>query len=425
MAYAFCSRGSVSHALPYHTQLHKLKPYCMSEAAVESVKETSIDLILEKIDETLDCKAGLFQSLGIKNGLTGLAVYQFAQYLCHRQQHHYNNGMSLIEKAFELLNQDYVSDKLFLEMAELGIAIIILQSNEVCEMDAEEVLQAFDEILSTHLDDCLHQKNFDPVIGGLSYGYYFLARSHTSPFATQKVADTVSAILQNRHYDSENHVYWKSKLFENDPVYVGISHGILGINLFLMNAAGNNKETIETVRSSCKYVQNTLLANGPVFFPVVHNKENGSDTYANNWCYGDPGTLYALFTCAQYLQDESLQQFCLEKLRACVTRERNDTYLIAGYGLVYGYAGLCMLYSRLYELTGEDFLLKAKKKMIANILNSFNEADEYLGYAGYWNQETAITNYSFSEGLIGIALVLMAERNPLIKQLYHPFYFVQ
>ena len=381
-------------------------------------------LILDAIHDRLEANKKAFTAIGVRYGTTGLCLYHFARALYLDRPEDAERGAAVLEHTFELLNAGYVSERLFHEMAEIGWAIETLKAAGIYDIDTNEVLNDFDELLLPRLEEAMEAGNFDPAIGAVSFGNYFVARMRSNPDLEPVVARLCDQLVHHSHLAPEGR-YWKSKLMNDDSVYIGLSHGIAGLNLFLIHAGkALGRDYRKLVSESCRFIVHSELKGEPVFFPVVHGKSNDAPIYANNWCYGDPGTLYGLMACAKYTGDEELEKFAQHRLRSCAFRERNETYLVAGYALLYGYAGLAMLYDNLASMTGQEFLNEAKRMIIERITGAFDPTDAYLGFRGYWNQEAAVTNYSFSEGMAGIAMLLMAETRPEIRQLYHPFYFI-
>ena len=389
-------------------------------------KKRTIINILSELNRKIFGNEEKFESIGIKYGIPGLCLYNFAYSSFIKSSAHLEKGNKLLQKSVELLNNDYFSQLLYNEMAELAWCVEICRETGFYEYDTNELLNDFDEILLGKMKEDIHEGNFDPAIGALSFGYYFLSRIPSSVSAKTIIVELCEALISLSH-KNERGVYWKSKLMKDDSVYLGLSHGIAGVIVFLIKAglAGIEFKNKEIISQAVHYLKSCIVEDKPVFFPVVEGKLNENDElYANNWCYGDPGTLYGLLVAAFYLNDKDLRFFCMEKFKLVTERDNGQTYLIAGYGLLYGYAGLCMLYNHCYKLTGETFFLKAYEKNLQKIIDGFNPEDEFLGYSGFWNQEIAVTNYSFAEGFIGISFLLMSHIEPAYDNFYKPLYYL-
>ena len=273
------------------------------------------------------------------------------------------------------------------------------------------------------MKDDLAEGNFDPATGALAYGFYFLERLSSRP-AVSNIIKELAEALENLSWKSERGRYWKSKLKQDDSVYLGISHGTAAILVFLSKAirAGVPINCFELVREASEYVVSHSRDNHATFFPVIVGESNDYHMHANNWCYGDPGTLYGLLQAALLLKDDRLRDFVLDKYKTVVKRENSETYLVAGYGLLYGNAGLAAMYRKCYEQTDAAFFAQAYNDQIRLLLDNYNPCDAVLGYKGYWNQEVEVTNYCMAEGLIGIALTLMGDKDRKMTCYFDPFF---
>jgi lantibiotic modifying enzyme len=220
--------------------------------------------------------------------------------------------------------------------------------------------------------------------------------------------------------------FWKSKLKGDDSVYLGISHGTAALIMFFQKAvmSGIDFNWRDLIASASGYVVNNEWKGQPTFYPVIVGEQDGYSIFANNWCYGDPGTLYGLLQASLWLNDDELKKYTLEKFSHVVKRHNDNVYLVAGYGLLYGNAGLAMLYRKCHKLTKESFFNDAYHEHLDLLLANYNSCADFLGYRGYWNQDMEVTNYSFSEGMIGIALTLMADRDASFADYYHPFFYM-
>lgn len=357
--------------------------------------------------------------------MAGYSLYNHAYGQLFNSEKHITRGARSLERAFDALNGNYVNQRLYNETAELGLSIEIAKDCNFFHEDTNEILSDFDELLSGIMIEDLETGNFDPAIGALSFGYYFLKRAQSDPKAIRHIT-TMCEHLQRLSRKSKRGLYWNSKLMDDDSIYLGISHGLASIIVFHYEAtkAGVRTDFSNLIRGASDYILSCELQNQPVIFPVVDGKDNGKNLFANNWCYGDPGTLYGLLLASQFLNDKSLYVYTIEKFKDVVRRQNGSTFLIAGYGLLYGYSGLAMLYKKCHDLTNESFFKEASDQYLSVIIKAFEPEDEFLGYKGYWNQEIAVTNYSFAEGLTGISLFLMSQIDPLYEKTYRPLYYL-
>jgi hypothetical protein len=381
------------------------------------------DDVLRALDQEIARNEDKFTILGYRYGVLSLSLYYFTASRYFRSEEHFRKGEDRLAKVFGLLNDGYVSARLYKEIAEVGEFLEYCRRMDLYTEDTNEILDDFDSLLHERMQEDLAQKNFDPATGALAYGYYFLSRL-PSTNKVEPILRELAIALQRLSFEDENGVYWKSKLKGDDSVYLGITHGSAAVITFLVQLTrkGVVLGMDGLIRKAALYIKNSELTNKAIIYPVVKGEPLDKPQYSNNWCYGDIGTAYGLFEAARHLNDEALYHHCLEVFRQIVQRPDGPPYLIAGKGLLYGYAGIALVCSHLHELTGCGFFSDAYTHMAMRVRGSYNPDDEFMGYRGYWNQELPVTNYSFFEGMIGISLFLMADSRPELQQSLKPLF---
>jgi lantibiotic biosynthesis protein len=360
--------------------------------------------------------------LGVKNGLAGLVLYYLARYQFTANEKFKELAIEKLFACIDRLNSGYQRAFVTRELSEIGHMILSAQQSGLIEVDVDDLLNDFDGVLYHKLQDDIQAKNFDATSGSLALALYFYRRNNEiSRRAISEIVNQITALAQ----PGLNGVFWESQLKNDGAVYLGLSHGSASLINFLIilekyHLSSGHRSLID---SASRFIINSKLQRLPVFYPVVVGEDNAVKTrWANNLCYGDPGTLYGLYQATEYLQDPELKSECLAQLKTAATRELSEPFLPTGYSVLYGYAGLALLYRKLYEQCREDFLSEAYESMTKRIVQKFDKNAPYLGYQGYWNQNFAFTNYSFAEGLIGIGLVLMGYVKPEINKHYETFY---
>jgi len=382
--------------------------------------------ILNSIDASLAKMEHVFTGVGVSAHLAGLSLYHYAAAQFNGSAAHRQQGGRCFEQAVELLNNDYISRYLYVEISELGTALEICKQSGQYDSDTNELLNDVDEMVLTQMRADLAEKNFDPAIGALAYGFYYLTRLSSQP-AVAAILEELCRELISLAFTDGRGMYWKSKLKNDDAIYLGMSHGSAAIICFLIKAteAGIPVDSKEVIRSAASFIIKSEYCNWAVLFPVAIGQDKPGHYWANNWCYGDPGTLYGLLQAGLFLQDEAITNYAIEKFRSVVDRQNGPNYLIAGYGLLYGHAGLAMIFGKCYRQMDLPFFKTAYEAQLKIVLDAFDPDHEMLGYTPYWNTEIPATAYSFSEGLIGIAMLLMTNSNPSITAYYEPFFYMQ
>lgn len=371
-----------------------------------------LECLLFSVEQLVEEKQDRMDTLGLKFGRLGLSLFYFGLYDYFKIDRYKTNAIFFLEDCFDKLNSGYVSHELYREIADLGTFVEYAVNANWIDSSTKESLIDIDTLLYDELHTEINKGNFDPINGALFYGYYFLSRSENCTLKTDAIISIVEFIDSISHRSDKGR-YWKSKLKGDDSIYLGISHGISNIIIFLVYALRgkvlNYNSRIQSIlEESCSFISNSKLLNHPLLFPIIIGKENETGIHSKNYCYGDHSTLYGLLEGYRYLNNKTAGHRCIAMFEEIERRGYNEPYLNAGYGLLYGRAGISMIYRRLYEITHHPFFEIAHKKQIECILNVYSPVCSDLGYKGYWNQHLEHTNYCFNEGIIGIAMELMS-----------------
>lgn len=383
-----------------------------------------IDEIISHIIAKIENNKDKFEGIGISDGAGSLSMFYFICSKYYKDENYLQKGAEHLSEAFERLNNGYLSRKIFRELVELGKFIELLEKELNYPIDTNEALEDIDDILQQQMEEALKAGNFDPVTGALSYGYYFISRLESNKNSAEKLAYLLKE-LYTLPKTNENGMFWRSKLKDDEAIYLGITHGSSAILNFLSichyKGISIDKQTIlETAR----YIKTKQLQDNPILFPVIVDEAEKKDIYPNSWCYGDAGTLYGLLKSAILLEDVPMLQITLNQLLEVGQRPYAPPYFQAGPSLLYGTAGMAMAFHKIYEETEDPVFMKVYQNKIKDIIALYDPEAEFLGYQGYWNQAAAVTNYSFDQGMIGIALSLMTVKEPSIYKSIYPFYYL-
>lgn len=389
------------------------------------IKEVDTQTVVSSIIDLVECNKMLLKGIGVRYGNTGLAALYFANFLQTGIDRFRQKGNELLYEAIEKLNDGYGSANIYKEISELGTLISVCKESGIIQDEFDEVMDDFDSIILVDLEKQIKERNYDPATGALMYAPYFLERQDSLP--ANRALAAIDNLLFTAAKRSNGEAHWESYLKGHHTVYLGLSHGTAGVLNYLKRRekvieAGSLKDLM---REAALYITNKQLINTPLFFPVeVGESYTEGQTYSNNWCYGDPGTLFGLSIAALQADDKNLVDHCNELLAVVSRRKLEYPYLATGQSLLYGIAGLSMLYYKLYEMLGQQYLYDSYSSYIKMLLSAFEPEDEFLGYKGYWNQSHPHINYSFSEGMIGIGLTLLCDQQPELSRFYKPAFIL-
>ncbi len=395
----------------------------MEELTVNQV----IDHILINIADRVERNKAKFSQLGLRDGVTGLSLFNYALYLHYGLEHYRDKGDQYLEKAFKKLNKGYISPILYREIAELGWFVQHCSSLGLAVEEPNEVLNDIDDMLYEVMKSEMEARNFDPITGVLAYGHYFLSRVKSRPELAniiQEINDFLLALAQ----EEKDGIYWKSQLKQDDSSYLGISHGSANVILFMVYSSLllDRHDLKEPIRKACNYIVNNQIDHPYLVFPVIVGEDLSTyKVFPKHYCYGDYGTLYGLYRGFDYLQDEKGKELAVSLIQKSHDIGYEKPMLVAGPSLLYGHAGLAMLFRRFHQYSGVEAFEQVYYGFVEHLVERFNECDNFLGYHGYWNQSEKITNYSFFEGMLGISMLLMSVENDKIGRLFEEFFFLK
>lgn len=393
---------------------------------METLTKNKIDVIIDHITPLVQSNKDNLRGLNIEHGLLGLAFYNYCLHLYYGEEQYKVLGNQYLEETFEQLNNGYVSHILYRELANIGFFVESCAAYGYGVENTNEVLDHIDEILIPVMEEEMAKENFDPVTGVLHYAYYFLQRLPSQPNLEVPIRKVVQ-FLKDISHENEKGIYWHSKLKDDDAIYLGITHGSANIVQFLVNCNNTFSDLNLTsfIEKSCAYIRNNELKDQPLAFPIIVGHISSNGLYPKSFCYGDYGTLYGLYAGYKHLNDEEGQQYCIELFKDIYSRGHETPFLVAGPSLLYGHAGLAMLFKRFHEESGQAFFQSVYEERVQYLYNLFDETDQYLGYQGYWNQGESFTNYCFNEGVIGIACTFMGQDRPDIQALFDQFFYIR
>lgn len=388
--------------------------------------KAEVNNIIVQIEKKVTEKKELFNSIGLKHGILGVSFFYFALSDYFGDKSYQEKGFIELQSCMDKLNSDYISPTLYREISEIGHFLEFCISKKwLTKDDIGETLNEIDIILEDVLDKEIASKNFDPVTGALAYGYYFLKRtdSERKIFAIKKLLDFIKSIS---YIDDSGNVYWKSVFKGKEQIYLGITHGISNVILFLLQVQDvlkKDKDDLDLIITrACNYIRSKEFESRPLIYPLIVDEEINNNVYPKNYCYGDFGTLYSLLKAYNKLDNNEGQKYVLERFVKSNSYGYGIPYINTGKSILYGSAGLSMLFRSFNCVSFSEEYQNAYYSKIEEVVKAFNINDEFLGYQGYWNQDSDITNYCLSEGMIGIALELICYQENV--KLNEEFFFL-
>lgn len=330
--------------------------------------------------------------------------------------------------AFELLNSliDALAEiewspEMGCELASAGYIMQFLQNNGIIDSNDDLGLEAVDEFLLSAIPVYAEQRNWDPILGLVPMGNYFLERHKKTGDAAplkniaEQLIRLVSAYEGYHVWITPGHRYQPK-----DCLNFGMAHGMPGLIAFLskLYAAGVKKNELEPLVNSCV---DFLLSRenkddaGGQFPSYIFPGEDAEQSLGSRlgWCYGDLGMAFALIHWGRATQQSRLIKKAVEI--AIKTTSRNlETAACTDGPLCHGAAGLVHQYNRLYQSTKDPALKEAALRWTDITLTHFYKPE--MGGGGYpfmFYDETDKTikpksSISLLEGSSGVALAFAA-----------------
>lgn len=368
-------------------------------------------IVLGKIDEIankLFIIKDKLNSFGYSDGTLGLSLF-FKFYSIHTEEEEYNKiSLELLEKTFcQIKKRRLIDNCFFNQLSETGIFLEFFKQKAEVYIDVNNILAPIDRILYKNMLDHLNDKNYDPYTGALSAGIYFLNRLNSSEFVIPYLEKLIIGIHKMALKDNNGGYFWTSKLFNDDRVYLGLSHGSAGIILFLCQAYRNNilkDECQAIIRKSVKYTMNHKLDGINEFPDIV-----GQESVQTRLClaYGDLGIAYALLLSSEVLNDLTLKDSAIKVFQRAIQRKTKENTLIGDASLRYGAAGVAAIYNKVYDITQMNDFEKTAQYWYQQIPSYSKSNDNFAGFRSVFNQSSFSTNFSFMEGISGIGASLM------------------
>jgi lantibiotic modifying enzyme len=296
------------------------------------------------------------------------------------------------------------------ELAEFGTLLLYLREQDYLDDSFEPLLEQLDLRAGHGLQVLAEQKQFDPFVGYLPLAHYFLQRQAAAPNGAAALRLAADTLL--RDYVAQGDAgFWYSGLFGKQQVYLGWSHGLAAILLFLTQllATGFDYRRDElrlVLAGAARFLTRPHLYTGRNQYPDIIGQPNSSDTL--NLCYGDLGIGFALLQAAHTLADEELREHALRTLTLAAARQDPALCNVFDASLIYGASGNALFFKYLQQLCPTETVFgEAAGYWYEQAQQLSQHPGQVAGYRGHYNQHNASAHYSLFEGLAGYGLVLL------------------
>lgn len=378
---------------------------------------------LEEISRTIKNSYTQEKDIGILEGISGCALFQFyySKYLNIDTQADY--GIEMISTCIERINNGYTRPTYCNGIAGFGSVLQHLTSETLIDLDCDEFLSPFDDFLYQQMKDDLSIGFYDFLHGALGYGFYFFKR----------YKETLSENLRKRYSEYLLHLLrqlettaimekeglkWQSTLIIQNKANVGcnlsLSHGMSSIINFLCRLMDDNELKVlskKLLTGAVNYIMSYYKndRNNLSLFPMWI-EANVSPKYNSRiaWCYGDLGIGISLLKASEVMGDSSLKNRALSILNQTMNRQKPEDTKVIDASICHGSYGNALIYSRL-RCKGLNQDLDSIIRFWIN--DGVKKARHRNGYAGYkqWMGAEKIwePKLSLLEGVSGIGLTII------------------
>lgn len=380
---------------------------------------------LQEINNVIKEEISKENDIGILNGLSGVALFQFYYSRYLDNENIYEDALTTLQKCFEKINDGYSLPTFCSGIAGFGWTIDHLVKNSFIELDNDELLSGFDEYIHNVMVFSLKKKNFDFLHGGIGYALYFINRyKNTSSESLKlsykaKIHDFIS-LLDSLADKTSNQYKWET-VSNDERVYdLSLSHGMSSI-IGILNKLYEFPEFRDSVKDMLlgsinfivgfQYYENNLSLY-PSMISVVNNKNYDNSRLA--WCYGDLGLGVVLLQSSYLFKSESLRKKALYILEFSSKRTNLEQNSVFDLGICHGTLGVSHIFKNAYHKSNINKFQDASKYWLNKSLLLSNYDDNYLGIKK-WNPSTQsfIPELSLLEGSAGVGLVILNTLAPL------------
>lgn len=362
---------------------------------------------LAQIAACLQQPQPLAERPGFSGGQLGPFLFLYAHAACTHCPKSAAAAQRLLHAAVRYFLTLPSSVTYYREVAEFGTLLLYLREQDYLDESFEPLLAQVDLRATSGLAVLVAQQQFDPFVGYLPLAHYFLLRHAVAPLRT--VVDALLRDYQPQATDQAG--YWYSGLFGKRQIYLGWSHGLAAIMLFITQLlatdfAYRRPELRQVLAGAARYLTLPHTHGGRNQHPDIVGQPGPADTL--NLCYGDLGIGFALLHAAHTLASEEVHTHALRTLTLAAARRDPAQCNVFDASLIYGASGNALFFKQLQEmLPAQDAFSEAATYWYAQAQQLSQHPGQVAGYHGHYNQHLPSAHYSLFEGLAGFGLALL------------------
>ncbi len=375
----------------------------------------SINIKPRLIRDALIKNDSKFINMGILDGLLGASLFHYYYFLYTNNKIYLNDVTRYLEKCIDTIGEAYKGSNIINDIIDLGNYMFFLyKENFFDKDDINEFLFDSDEIIKGFLLEEIEKNNLNPMFGAIKAGYYFLNRLEFKD-VNSELLSLLKGIDKQAHKFKDS-VYWESTLKspEKPLVELGGIHGVSGVVNFLLQAysKGVNYPNLKSlIQKGLNFLYEFNEKKGTNWFRVEAT-ENRKLNY-QDLAYGDIGIGYTFLNAGQILQNDRFSSIGKEIIENAAKFRDNSRHHIKDASLFYGASGLSALMNKLNKTLNSPILRESEVYWTQMTLKMDDKKSIWAGYLSNYNAQHDYTHLSFSEGICGIGIMLMAQEKGL------------
>ncbi|MDR6562170.1 MULTISPECIES: lanthionine synthetase LanC family protein [unclassified Arcicella] len=382
---------------------------------------TAEESLLNRISDALYDTT--FNNHSLLSGSIGSLLY--ASYL-YKYQHEERWGDKLIDILETIISEindvstpHLLTAPLAYGASGLGMVMNILKKNETIEIEYDEYLSFFDELVCDGIVKLLDNKSTDYLYGSSGAVNYLCQRTHNDAvkICLEHTVDKIESLVEMRQKGiTFPNAHLKVMHADNYEIDLSLSHGQCGVLLSLLKIyeKGIAQDKIKAlVEGGIDFLLSTMM---PIdfeqhkysYFPLKFDDSQPSDAMVNQgfygnrlgWCYGDLNQVILLYRAGQLLNNHTWILLADEIGLSISQRLSQASTDMKDSHFCHGTSGLVQSFKSLYAITGLPIYQQTAQFWYAETLKHLEK--ELL----YYNTNKA---GELLEGFGATALVLIAE----------------
>ena len=381
--------------------------------------------IIVSIKDVIQNSSGTLKTIGLIEGISGISLFNYFLFLHNENDKYFENVSLYLEQAFELLSkgEDLQRFNMF-DLVEVGKYLCFLNREGV--IDNENVVTYLLELdlpIKNLLRQKIEEKDLDAIGGIVAIGHYLLEANHLIGYQIE--IENIVEIINKLSIVKEDTIHWQFTFRdkENPTIESGFFHGISGVLFFLALVFEKKilKNTCEKlIQGGVKFLQNHQNSSGINWFP--YDLKTKKKLSYQSLVYGDVGIGYAIYRIGTILNNAQYTKMGICILENAAKFRDDSNIFIRDAELIYGSSGLFALFDSLVQETGNYIFEKASAYWLEKTLNHGKNDTPWAGSDTYINGFDEDIQLSFSHGICGIGIALIAHEMGLDHRKYLSFF---